>query len=217
MYKKAFDQIAQYFGTDRFSEELGKAQEDYFHQTGKVFEDEPSYEPRMNAFFEWFLLDRPLFDYGIPPVRLYRVTFAEKIDSAMRMELLAYEQSYRSIFTYRSHKDGRVEVKELREKETLSVSEKHNYSGIRKGDLLDARLVQFGEERVFTDSMWVHPSEVTVLVTRELKKKEWSFHDYEQFMFRLAYMKWKHEKYSHASVKQIYNWDEAAPSAVREA
>ena len=71
MIQPQIDMLLQYFG--REVDELVRAKEEYFSQTGgEVHADDRCYEQRMQAFFNWFLLDRRQANGATPIERFLR-------------------------------------------------------------------------------------------------------------------------------------------------
>jgi hypothetical protein len=208
MYKAAFDRVAQSFSGSPYTGEFNVAREDYFRRTGKVFQDDPLFETRMTSFLEWYLLDRLLWDSGIPPVRLHRLKCRDMMDEGEVGILLSLETSVHSLFLMSGLDRNRYLVEDLRSGERMQVSERHAVPGAHRGDILDARIVTIGEESFFSDALWVHPADAGEFITAEAKaKRKEGEEEWRNFLFDLAYMKLKRERFEHVPTSQIYDWN----------
>ncbi|MBI4379418.1 MAG: hypothetical protein HY578_10015, partial [Nitrospinae bacterium] len=57
--------------SEPFTNELKKARTEYTKVAGEVFEDDKSFEMRMNSFLEWYILDRPISSKNKTPLQTY--------------------------------------------------------------------------------------------------------------------------------------------------
>jgi hypothetical protein len=205
MYKQLLERVAKYFTGDAYLPEFQAAREEYFQRTGKVFEDEPMFERRITAFLEWYLLDRILWDVGIPPVRLFALMFGDSLTEAEQHPIRQMQTTRHSLFSYEGRSGGRCLLRDLLENRLHKVSEHGPLPGIRKGDILDARLIELEGALQFCEAMWVHPSEGKAFILEELKRRKdgpsWSP---EEFLFDFAYVKLKRERYQHLPAREIY-------------
>ncbi|MFH1262594.1 MAG: hypothetical protein V1495_04000 [Pseudomonadota bacterium] len=207
MYKATLDRVAQIFSAEPYLGEFSIAREDYFRRTGKVFQDEPMFEIRMTACLEWYLLDRLLWDTGIPPIRLYRLKYRETLEERENEILVGLEKSIHSLFRVTGQGESRYVVEDLRTLESHEVSAQHPLAGVHRGDLLDARILELGDDRFFTDALWIHPSDAAPFITEEARKsREKGLETWETILMGLAYMKLKRERFSHVPTDQVYDW-----------
>lgn len=207
MYKAAFDRVAQLFSRAPYASEFDAARQDYFRRTGKVFQDEPVFECRMNAFLEWYLLDRLLWDSGIPPIRLYRLKHKETLEQREIDILLGLEQGLHSLFFLTGRERNRYVIEDFRTRKKYHVSERHTLPGVHRSDILDARIVQIGEPTLFSEALWVHPSDAAPFIVKESeKKRKEGLEAWRGFLLDLAYMKLKRERFAHVPTDQIYDW-----------
>jgi hypothetical protein len=207
MYKATFDRVAQLFSKEPYTGEFNVAREDYFRRTGKVFQDDPIFEVRMTAFLEWYVLDRLLWDSGVPPVRLYRLKYKETLEEPEVRILEGLEKSVHSLFLLTGRDRDRYVIEDFRTKVRHHVSERHAIPGVHRGDILDARIVKIGGEVFFSDAVWIHPSDAAPFLEAESRKKrEGDLDSWHAFLFDLAYMKLKRERFAHVPTAQIYDW-----------
>lgn len=210
MYKDIFERIAGFFSSHPYLEEFKRARKNFFDLTGKVFEDEPIYEVRISCFLEWYLFDRCLEGAGIPPVRFFRLSFQDKLLEAEKKSLLNFEESFQSLFSLESKMEEKIRVKDLLYQREYEIPIKPHDLGIQLKDLFHARLVQAGDsqEKIFTDSLWVHPSDARALICAEIKRGfKFDTFSSSEFLLELTYMRLKRERYAHVPISQIYTWN----------
>ena len=208
MFEEIVERLTSHYTGDKYLSELKVAREDYFRKAGKVFEDEPIFETRMNAFLEWYLFDRPLWDSGLPPVRLYINMYGETLDEGRRNILRGLDHSIHSLFLMSSGYGSTVQVKDLIHDQTHTVSVAQTPIGPGKGDIFESRVIPMPQQKVFSDVLWVHPREAHDFIQSEVtRRKRQNNSDWEEFLFDLAYMKLKSDRYQHVSPNQIYSSD----------
>ncbi len=206
MYKETIERITEFFAKGRYLPELQAAKEGYFARTGKVFEDDPMYENRMNAFLEWFIFDRTLEKTAIPPVRLYAEMFDGEASEEERTSLRQLEHTNHSLFEFVSGDSSKIRLKDLFDGKTYVVEARPIYSGIRRGDILDARLLTLGETQILSDPFWVHPLEVRTYILSEVKKVAGTSREkWLELLLELADRKLKSERYRHLKPESIYS------------
>ena len=208
MYRATLDRVAQLFSAAPYNGEFNVAREDYFRRTGKVFQDGPMFESRMTAFLEWFLLERWLWDSGIPPIRLYRLKYSETLEEREVAILKSLEESIHSLFRLTSRDRECFSMEDLRTGQKHAVLERlHPLVGAHRGDILDARILQIGDEKFCSDALWIHPSDANSFIEAESKVRRGRDLDgWRSFLFDLAYMRLKRERYAHVPTNQIYDW-----------
>ena len=205
MYKETFERVTHYFTSERYMGELKAAKDEFFQRTGTVFEDEPTYESRMTAFLEWFLLERVLWDSGAPPVRLFSEMYGETCSEREQTYLRGLQRTCHSLFEYASRLSEGCRVRDLFDGKLYEVTERRSYAGIQKADVLDARLVPVGEHFLFSDAMWIHPTDVRSFIMGEVKKRQGRDRSgFNELLFDLAYMKLKSDRFRHLPVASVY-------------
>src|ERR1700749_886947 len=112
-------------------DEILKAKQEYFEKTGgEVHEDDRCYESRMQAFFNWYLLDRKLEDGSTIVERYLREKGAE-LSGQDKDVMLGCTQSRLSLFEYRGQGGifsrpgkGQVRIRDVTTGEDFNVTER---------------------------------------------------------------------------------------------
>jgi hypothetical protein len=196
-------------------DEIVKAKQEYFlHTGGEVHEDDRCYESRMQAFFNWYLLDRKLPDGTTIVERFLREKGAE-LSGQDKDVMLGCTQSRLSLFEYRGTGGifsrpgkGQVKIRDVTTGEDFNVNERRQMHGLEIGDLFEARLVPIARSYHFSTSFTYHPREARREILREVKKrKKAGTIDGRQLVWELERMSLQHERFRNVSLAAIYNFD----------
>lgn len=200
MKKTIFDQLAATFSSAPYKEEYEQARSFYFSTIGNIFEDNPLFDTHITGFLEVYLFERPLNDYGIPPVRLYENLHTSELSDEQKACLKSMRESRRSIFEILHVDHGRLKVLDVIKNKTYEHVHYVDNIGMEKGQLIDARLFISEQEKVFSESLWIHASQTKPHILRELKKLN-PF----TVVYDIAYMKWRRDHFPNAPLEQTYS------------
>jgi hypothetical protein len=196
-------------------DEILKAKQEYFAQTGgEVHEEDRCYESRMQAFFNWYLLDRKLPD-GATIVERYLREKGADLAGQDKDVMIGCTQSRLSLFEYRGNGGifsrpgkGQVRVRDLATGDDFDVTERRQMHGLEIGDLFEARLVPIGRTWHFSTSFTYHPREARREILREVKKRrKQGTADGRQLVWELERMFLQHERFRNVALTAIYNFD----------
>jgi len=207
MYQPQLDRVSEWATSDAFREELARARKDFFARTGgEVFEDDKSMESRLATFLDWYLFDRPLEGRNLSPV----VAFLEDHRAELSPEDLAVMESLtrtiHGIFEIRRlAKEESLQVRDLCTLEEYEVSERRQMAGLKKRDVLEARLIPSGGELLFSGAFCYHPREIRKALLSEIKRRrKLGTLEVEPFIHELSAMALKYERYRNVPVESIY-------------
>lgn len=208
MYQQQLEALIAFASTDRFKEELLKAKAEYFASTGEVFEDDRSFEMRMASFLDFYVLDRPLPAHGKTPAQV----FLEEADGAPESDLLLRRglvESRHSLWEVRKIAKELVRLRDCFTAKDTDVFERRQPAGLKKGDLIEARLIPVDGRFLFSPAFCFHPSEAKKGIVKELKrlKKEQPGFCQRDFIWSVAKMRLKWERYRNIAVEDIYAFD----------
>lgn len=191
---------------EAYLEAVRDAKARYFRGAGEVFEDDPFFEQRMNCFLEYYL-----FDYAAGPggksttalvIERGRATLAPD-------ELVAFagfDRGIHSIFEFRKKSGDLLHVTNLYDGEKYEVFERRTLAGLDKSDILEARLLPFGDRLHFSNAFVFHPKEVKKFVVTELKTfKEQGHPKPTPVVHRLAYLRLKFDRFRRVDAAKIYS------------
>jgi len=213
MIQAQIDQLLQYVAPE--VEELVRGKEEYFEKTGgEVHADDRGYEQRMQAFFNWFLLDRRQADGSTPVERFLREKGAE-LPGQDKDVLIGCTQSRLGLYEYRGlrgifsrPKTGQVRVRDAITGKNFDVTERRQMHGLEIGDLFEARLVPLGRTFHFSTSFTYHPREVSDEIRKEIKRrKKQGEVDVPALCWELERMALQLERFRNVNINAIYNFE----------
>ncbi len=171
MFTEQFEKLASWATSETFQEELALARKTYFDVSGKVHEEDDSFDVRMTAFSEYYLFDHVLeTDHaGRRPVERYLDEHAETLTTEDRSVLRGLCRTRLGLFEVRKLKDIDLRVRDLLTGDDLEVHERRRLAGVEKGDLVQTRLVPYKENLIFGRAFIYHPREVRKVLIKAAK------------------------------------------------
>ena len=198
--------------------DLLAARADHFGRYGEPHEEDQSYERRMNGMLDFYVYEwRPT---PMAPTTLERFLAAEgagllPADHATLAGLVAQR---RGLFEVKKLQPGQVTVADVFTGERLAVAERRQVVGLERGDLLEARLLPFEGQLVFSGAFLYHPREARGLILAEVKRLKKlagkaGRPDPGSFLATLSRMAFKLERYRNVKLEAIYDFA-AEPRAI---
>ncbi len=194
--------------------DLLAAKREHFAWHGEPHEEDRSYEVRLNG-----MLDHDLYDFrtGGGPTTIDRF-LAEQGAALPPDRLAAYRDLARNVhglFEVRKIKDSRVRLRDVFTGAEHDVTERRQVAGLEKGDLLEARLLPFGEELFFSGAFLYHPREARKTILAEVKRlrkaaPRGEAPDTGAFLARISRMAMKLERYRNVRLESIYDFSSEA-------
>jgi hypothetical protein len=189
----------------------------HFERYGEPHEEDRSYEARQNGMLDFYLYDwRPAEG---APTTLERFIDAQAAVLAPE-EVAAYRDLARNVhglFEVRKFREGGVRLRDVFTGADHDVTERRQLAGLGKGDLLEARLLPFGDALFFSGAFIYHPPEVRKKILAEVKRlrKEagkGGTPDVPAFLALLSRMAFKLERYRNVRLESIYDFSAEARS-----
>jgi hypothetical protein len=196
--------------------DLLAARNEHYGRYGEPREDELTYEPRVNGMLDHYLYDfRP---NGGKTSTLENFIAAEGAEMAPSV-LEAYRlltTNVHGLFEVRKIEEGRLVLRDVFTEVDHDVAERRQLAGLKKGDLIEARLLPFGGQLFFSGAHTYHPTEVRKRIIAEVKRlrKEagrTGRPDVKAFLAQLSRMAFKFERYRNVRLESIYDF---SPEAV---
>ena len=156
MVQPQIDQLLAWAARD--VSDIVDAKKEYFGGTGgEVHEDDRCFEQRMQAFFNWYLLDRQ--KAGNSPVQRFLQEQGATLEARDKDVIIGLTQSRLALYEYRGRrgflrppKQGQVRVRDVVTRDDFNVTERRQMHGLEVGDLFEARLVPVGGAFHFSSS-----------------------------------------------------------------
>jgi hypothetical protein len=197
--------------------DLMAARSEHYARYGEPREDEKSYEARVNG-----MLDHYLYDYrpnGGKTTTLENFIAANgaELDPAALEAYRRLTVNVHGLFEVRKIAEGRVVLRDAFEDEDHEVAERRHLAGLTKGDLIEARLLPWGDHLQFSGAHIYHPTEVRKRILAEVKRlrKEagrGGHPDVKAFLALLSRMAFKFERYRNVRLESIYDFSPGAPA-----
>ena len=203
--KALLDSIGAWMAEAPRKELAHRGREEFFERTGRVNEDDRSFDARMNAFLEFLVLDwRPAEGGGKTLIEVFVAEQAQRL-SKRDLELLASASaSQRSLFELVDKGRRGAMFGDLLYGGRWRIACSEQVLGVEPGDVIEARIVSIDGNLALLPSIYHHPSEAAVLartmVEEGLKRKE----PPQDLSDRLASMLLRHDRYPGMNLRQAY-------------
>lgn len=191
---------------ETYLEAVREAKARYFRAAGEVFEDDPFFEQRMNCFLEYYLFDYPAGAGGKSTTALVIERGRTSLAPDELVAFAGFDRGIHSIFEFRKKSGDILYVTNLYDGEKYEVFERRTLAGLDKSDILESRLLPFGDRLHFSNAFVFHPKEVKKFVMGELKSfKEQGHPKPTPVVHRLAYLRLKFDRFRRVDAAKIYS------------
>lgn len=206
---ECFNRVTEQFTQKAHSQELKRARQEFFGFIGAVHEEDSFFENYMNAFIEWYILERELSDKDLSPVRLF---YKENFKNFTEEEQKAYNDLTKlrhSIYGVKKVTQNSLVLEDLYQNEKLKIESNFSTAAFNTGDIFEAILVPFQEQWFFLKTFFSHPTEVKSFIVKEMKKIQNSNPKVLlKTIFRFRRLRLKFDRYPYVSPAQIYTSEE---------
>jgi len=205
LIREAIDRIAEHYATGPYQSEAILARTEYRERTGRVLADGAEgddLERELQTFLEWFVLERRLA--GEVPVMRFLRAEAQRLPEREREIFRGLALSHRSLFEVAQLGKGEVHLCDLVLGGAWRVNERREMVGIRRGDVLEARLIPIDGKILFSESFLIHPHAARLaippLVARLLRRDL----GHEAILLELGRRWLRAQHYRNVSLERIY-------------
>jgi len=210
MLQTYYDRLVEAFTTGEYYREVYNAKQEFFEKSGIVYEEDPEYEQRMCIFMDWYLFDRDLPGFDLPPIKLFYRNNKDSLDTESQKVFKELTEGVHSIFQMkrgRFFKKGFVIV-DLFSGKQYPVNDPKINQAFSRGDIFEASLLKYKGEFEFSKGFCFHPMEMRGFILGEIKKVRYQDKGkHTKLIFQLSNMKLKHQRYQHIEVKHVYRFD----------
>jgi len=180
----------------------------WFKANGEVFDDERALEQRMAAFLEHYVCDREAPHLEQTPARArYELSLKTEVpERAAGFRSLT--ATIHSLYEVLKLEPGLVRLSDVFTGITWEISERRNLAGLSKGDVLEARLIDFGGLLHFSGAWTWHPHAASRLIREEARRQVKASPQPEKVRLieDCAQRALKVERYRQISVEKIYDF-----------
>ncbi len=203
-------------GEQRYRQELIPAKEEFEQVAGQIRETDNSYDSRINAFHNWYVLDRPMTSTGVTPLHHYLQYHANGLPSDLAQGYGELADNIHSLFELVKFSRDRVLLRDLMSRRKHLVEGAEQFESMERGDLFNSRIFHHGGKAYLSNYMIIHPYSVYKPIRSEARKVRKAKEDPKAFLFRLLFFHSRWEQFSQMDVSKIYRF-EAIPGARQSA
>ncbi len=209
MFQTHYEEVARFAAEGELALELQRAKAEYVSRTGDMFETDPSFERRIAAFLEWYVLDRPISARpDMTPAELFgaNVAPARLLEDQRRFRSLTCTRL--SLFEFKRMRGDRMQLEDLLTKEKLEVFERRTVVGLESGDIMEGRLVPFDGKLFMSEVYYCHPRQARRAIHKAIKRScehgQFNQAARVELVHRVAYFANRSERYKHVHPKKIF-------------
>ena len=212
-YYEFIEKILQHFAGNNFKDEVRVAKSQFFDNAGILDEKAPSFELRMNQFFDWYFFTRELVGIGDTPLNSFHMARELRFSPEEISRIEKLKAHRHGLFEFLKIKGNDVYIKDLITGDKLIVKQSPWVYGFDSDEIFEARLIPHEDTWIFTKGFCFHPAEARKYILGEIKRyQKDSDLDSDDMMLKLIRMRYKFERYRHVKVELIYtNESKAGP------
>jgi hypothetical protein len=211
VHQSYLDELYAFASQENLKEQLLAAKATFFAGSGEVLEDDRAFDQRMVMMLDFFLFDRALDGSGKTPAQDYADQQKGTRPALDVQRLRSLANTTHSLFEVRKFLKEGVRLRNLITGKDVDVFERRKLAGLSKGDIFDARLLQFDDKAVFSQAFCFHPSAARSNILKEIKRRRSQELNASvtPFLWTLCKMALKVERYRNIAVENIYRFDGA--------
>jgi hypothetical protein len=199
---REIESLIRRFGDSQFDKEVSSARDGYCERRGRVFDEDEDWENFTRGFLEWYVVERPLQDQGVPPAAL---VCAELEDDAERSAALrALVTSQRSLVEVCSVGRHGMQVLDLVGNARFAVTEERELVGVQVGNVVEMRLIGFQGEIHLGRSFVFHPDGTSEAISSMASSMRQAGKSRSDIVDHVALLRSRSRSYSHVSPIRIY-------------
>lgn len=205
-FREDYDKLIGTVATEDKAGDILKAKEEFGNLTGKMYGDEPIFEMRMNAFFDWYAFDRKMG--GGTQLDLL-LSDTGKLSDAEKEVYKGFVSNLHSIFIVRKITPAGMKIRDLFTKEYYTLNSEGASLGFYKDAVFEGRILPYKGEFYLSPALCFHPKDskgtIKYVLTQARKSGETNI---LPLVHRLAHMNLKWETYRNIKVRDIYKFEE---------
>lgn len=207
-FTQSYNKLLQYFAEGEHKAEMLLAKKEFFNNAGALDENKSNYPLRMNQFYDWYFLTRPLSTHMQTPLAVASQQRSLRLDEDDNKSLDALSGVVHSVFEFIKIKNGIIYVKDLFTNKKLEIAQNNLLFQFENDEFFEARYVEFSGRKHFLKGFCFHPESARKYILNEIKvyQKNPDLH-LKDFLLRLNKMRYKFEQYRHIKPDMIYTND----------
>jgi hypothetical protein len=190
----------------RYNKELGAAKDEFEAAAGPIYESDRNFDARINAFHNWYILDRPLQGQGDTPLGYFLEFNANSlaVEEWKRYQELA--NHVHSVFELVKSGPQQAQVRDLLTGTRYRLDGTGQIQHLDKGALFNTRLFRHQEQWYFSNYLILHPGAVAREIREQAKRLRKAKGLAEPFLVQLILFQGRWEQYKQMDVRSIYRF-----------
>lgn len=204
-FESSYVKLVGHFASTKFQDELNMARKEFFENAGTLDENKPNYTLRMNQFYDWYFLTRPLKGYMQTPLMVVSVQRELRLTEKDVETIEILKKARHSLFELIKVKKEEIHLKDLFKNEKVVLNADQHIFEFDEKEFFEARIIELGTKKYFLKGFCFHPESAQKFILSEVKiYQKNSDLDPADFMLRLVKMRYKFEQYRHVKPDMIY-------------
>jgi hypothetical protein len=202
-----FNSLLQQVSADpRYNKELAVAKEEFQTFAGPIFESDRNFDARINAFHNWYILDRPLKANGKTPLVYFLEFNANTLNAEewKRYEELAHHTH--SLFELSKVGPKGTVLLDLLTGRKTALEGAQQTQHLDKGALFNTRLFRHRDEWFFSNYLILHPGGIGRDILQEAKRTRKSKGPVQPFLYQLMLFQGRWEQYKQMDLHAVYRF-----------
>lgn len=202
---KSLHKLIGHYASVEFTEELNLAKKEFFENTGSLDENKPHFNLRLDQFYEWYFLTRPLRSYMKTPLMVCDMQRGLRLTEEDQQAIEILKQAQHTFFEFIKLKNEFIQVKDLFTGKKKDVYLSNLVFGFEQKEYFQARFVEMDKKHYFLKSFCFHPESAQKFILEQIKlhQKDPDLNR-EELLLRLNKMRYKFEQYKHVKPEMIY-------------
>lgn len=204
-FQDSYLKLVGHFTSAQFSDELNLARKEFFENAGTLDENKPNYPLRMNQFFDWYFLTRPLRGHMQTPLMVCDIQRELRLTDLDLQVVEILKKSQHSLFELIKVKNNEIILKDLIKNQKMTVNADQHIFEFDEKEFFEARIIAINGKNYFLKGFCFHPESAQKFILSEVKvyQKNPDLNPAD-LMLRLVKMRYKFEQYRHVKPEMIY-------------
>lgn len=205
-FREDYDRLIDKLVTEKKAGDILKAKEEFWKLTGKVHGDEPFFEMRISAFFDWYIFDRKAD--GMTPIEVLLLS-GSNLSEEEKEIYRDFTGDIHSIFMVKKITPGGMTVTDLFTNNSYSLHTDDPPLGFYKNVIFEGRIFPYKGERHLSPALCFHPKDTEDIIKHVLKMARKAGETaILPIIHRLAHMNLKWETCRNIKARDIYKFED---------
>ena len=207
MQSSFFNSLFQFVTEEeRFHREMVPAKREFEQVAGPIYDSDAGYAARINAFHNWYILDRPLSAKGRTPLEYFLEFNANSLPPDVLRGYQELGQNLHSVFELVKLGEKETWLRDLMTNRKFAVQGHEEMFYLDRGAVFNTRLFRHGGAYYPSNYLIVHPAEMLKRIKQEARQVIRSKGDHKEFLFRLILFQSRWDQYRQMEVEKIYRF-----------